>query len=504
MKVAVIDVGFNSLKMVKYKIEPNGLATAYGQLGVMARLGEGLDRTGFLGREQVSRTIEAIRLCREAAMLDSIKHILLVGTSPVREAADRDEFLRLAEEETGLRMRLLTGNEEALYGFIGAARSVPAPTALFFDLGGGSIQMTYAERLRVRKILSLPLGVLRLSSLYAGEDGEYSRKGRAKMVKRISQLLPSRSELGLDRDTVLVGTGGTVRAMARYAQHATNYPFDKIHNYVIDYDMVQQMSREFFRLRKDELDETDAIGETRSGTIAAGGLVVRLVMKRLGFSRMTVSTHGLRDGLLAEFLERGARTSLSMAHVEEFERMAAREGMQLRVSGGDVAQCLERNNIIDGRQRALLLTAVERGRSQESVEASSGSLFGILMNEDLPISHENQLFMAMSLVKARRPRTANWLMRKYGAMLTREDLKSVKKMGAVLRLLEILDRSGAHVKVAYTGGLRIGVVESEFPFPLELAKTAAMTLSASIKRPVAIVVSAKEKERRAESPRAES
>jgi exopolyphosphatase/guanosine-5'-triphosphate,3'-diphosphate pyrophosphatase len=504
MKVAVIDVGFNSLKMVKYRVEPNGFAQAYGQLGVMARLGEGLDRTGYLGKEPISRTIDAIRLCRESASLDSVKHVLLVGTSPVREAANREEFLRLVEDETDLKMRLLTGSEEALYGFLGAERSVRAPTALFFDLGGGSLQLTYAERFQIRRTLSLPLGALRLASMYAGRDGGFSRKSRVKMSKRISQLLPSRRELGLDKDAVLVGTGGTVRAMARFAQEMTDYPLDKIHNYAVDYDSVQQMSREFFRLKTDELDRIDAIGENRSETIASGALVVRLVMKRLGFKRMTVSTHGLRDGILTEFLERGVRSSLGIAQLEELERIVAREDVPPRVAGvSELAECLGRNGIIDDRQQTVLLTAIERGRAEDCVGADPDSLFGILMSEDLPMSHEDQLFMVVSLVKARRPRTANWLMRRYGGMLARDDIKSVRKMGAALRLMEILDRSGAHVKVAYSGGLRISVLESEGPFPLELAKTSALALSASIKRPIAISVSAKEGERRAESVRVE-
>jgi len=423
----------------------------------------------------------------------------------VRDAANREEFLRLVEDETGLKMRVLTGNEEGLYGFLGAERSVGAPTALFFDLGGGSLELTYAEKFRIRRTMSLPLGALRLTEMYAGKDGEFSRKNRGKMGKRISQLLPSRRELGLDREAVLVGTGGTVRAMARFAQESTDYPLDKIHNYVVDYDRAQQESREFFGMSTDDLDSLDAIGENRSATIAAGAMVVRLLMKRLGFAKMTVSTHGLRDGILAEFLERGVRSSLGIAQLEELERIMSREDATARPpSGGELAECLERNGVIDQRQQDLLLTAVERGRSQDSSEASPSSLFGILMSEDLPMSHGDQLFMAISLVKARRPRTGNWLIRRYGSMMAREDVKAVRKMAAALRLMEILDRSGAHVRVSYSGGLRISVMESEGAFPIELAKNAALALSAAIKRPAAIMVSAKEGERQAEAARAGS
>ena len=497
MKVAVIDVGFNSLKMVKYKVEPDGNAKSYGQLGVLAKLGEGLEKTGYLGNEPISRTIDALRLSRETASIESIKHILLIGTSPVREAANREEFLRRVEEETGLKMRVLSGNEEALYGVLGALGSVDASNVLFFDLGGGSLELTYVDKARIRRILALPLGALKLTSTFAGRDGTFSKKNRNRMAKQIAQVLPSRRELGLGKETVLVGTGGTVRAMARYDQDRSEYPFDKVHNHSITFDSVQQMSREFLKLTLPELDRLEAIGEGRSETMAAGALVVRTLMDKLDFREVMVSTHGVRDGILTEFLEGGGRSQNAVAQKEDIERLLSR---RLRPPGladhADLLECLERNGLIDERERKILLAAMWRGRSPDAVEADPSAVFGIVMSEDLPMSHEDQLLVALSMVRARRPRTANWLARRYGPAFA-HDGRLVKKLGACLRLMEVLDRSKAQFRVAYSGGLRISVVQSEGPFPLELSRMAALSLSSAIKKPVTIFVSAKERERHA-------
>jgi exopolyphosphatase / guanosine-5'-triphosphate,3'-diphosphate pyrophosphatase len=497
MKVAVIDVGFNSLKMVKYKLEPDGSAKPYGQLGVLAKLGDGLEKTGYLGSEQISRTADAIRLCRETASLESIKHVLLIGTSPVREAANREEFLKRVQEETGLKMRVLAGNEEALYGALGAIRSVDAEDVLFFDLGGGSLELTHVDRLKVRKILSLPLGALKLTSMYAGKDGSFSKKARTRMSKRIKQQLPSRRELGIGRDTVLVGTGGTVRAMARFDQDESDYPFDKVHNYSVGLGSVKYMTREFFKLSIEELNEVDAIGEGRSETIAAGTLVVRALMEKLGIKRVTVSTHGLRDGILTEFLERGARPSNGMVQKEEIEGMMARpERSPDYIGDAELLECMTKNGLLKERERKVLLAAAQRGRSPDVVDADADAAFGVLMSEDLPMSHEDQLLAALSVVRGRRPRTANWLARRYKDDLS-DDEKLVKKMGACIKLIDVLDRSRAQFRVAYSSGLRISVVGSEGPFPLELARMAALGLSSAIKKPVTIFVSAKERERHA-------
>jgi exopolyphosphatase / guanosine-5'-triphosphate,3'-diphosphate pyrophosphatase len=497
MKVAVIDVGFNSLKMVRYKVEPDGSAKSYDQLGAMAKLGEGLEGTGYLGNEPISRTIDALRLCRETASLENIRHVLLIGTSPVREAANREEFLKRVQEETGLKMRVLSGNEEALYGLLGALRSIGAPSVLFFDLGGGSLELAYAEKSKIRKIMSLPVGALKLTSAYAGKDGKFSKKDRAKMAKQILQALPSKRDLGLDKDTVLVGTGGTVRAMARFDQDSIGYPFDKVHNYTIPAESVQQMGREFFKLKVAELDSIEAVGEGRSETIAAGALVVKTMMKKLGFGEVTVSTHGLRDGILAEFQERGARENNGAVQKEDVERLLARPilppGLEDQT---ELLDCLVRNGLFDEREKKILLMAAWRVSSPDCADADPDAVFGTLMSEDMPLSHEDQFLMAVSVVRARRPRTANWLVRKYDSLLA-HDLKTVKKMGACLRLMEVLDRSKAQFRVAYSGGLRVSIIQNEGPFPMELARMAALGLSGAIKKPVTIFVSPKERERHA-------
>lgn len=497
MKVAVIDVGFNSLKMVKYRVEPDGSAKPYGQLGVLAKLGEGLERTGYLGTEQISRAVDAIRLCRETASLEAIKHVLLIGTSPVREAANREEFLKRVQEETGLKMRVLAGNEEALYGVLGAIRSVDVENVLFFDLGGGSLELIYVDRLKVRKILSLPLGALKLTSRYAGKDGTFSKKSRSRMNRWVLQQLPSRRELGISEETALVGTGGTVRAMARFDQDETDYPFDKVHNYSVGLGSVKHMAREFLKLKIEELDKVDAVGEGRSETIAAGTLVVRALMEKLGVKKFTVSTHGLRDGVLAEFLERGARPSNGTVQKEEVEGLMARPQRSPDYIGDmELLECMARNGLLKGREKKILLAAVQRGRSPDVVDADADAAFGVMMSEDLTMSHEDQLLAALSVVRARRPRTANWLVKRYKDALSYDE-KIVKRMGACIRLIEVLDRAKAQFRVAYSAGLRISVVGSEGPFPLELARMAALGLSSAVKKPVTIFVSAKERERHA-------
>src|SRR5215510_14659457 len=303
MKVSVIDLGYNSLKLVNYIVKPDKSFTAYSQRSVLARIGDGLDETGFLKDEAILRTIKALKLFQEVVRLEQPDKVLAVATSAVREAGNRDQFLQQASKETGFLFKVLSQREEALCSFVGASNATNAPTGMFFDLGGGSLEIVLAENFRPRRMLSVPLGGLRLTDLYAKPNGKFTRKSYSRMTERIQELLPSTKDLKDLKKPELVGVGGSVRTLARYHQMLTNYPLDKLHNYAMKESWVELMHNYLQRLKLKEIENIPVIGQERARSIIAGSLVVERLMKALGFDRLIVSTHGLRDGVLAAYLQ---------------------------------------------------------------------------------------------------------------------------------------------------------------------------------------------------------
>ena len=163
--------------MVSYNTrEEDSSFIAYDQESVPAKLGEGLSQTGFLGSEPIRRAIEGLKFFREVNELYGIRHTLPVATSAVREAANREPFLRQVHEETGFRFRVLSGKEEALFSYSGASRALGSFNMLLFDIGGGSLEFVYSDGQKIRNIMSLPLGGLRLTQLYADRDGSFQGK----------------------------------------------------------------------------------------------------------------------------------------------------------------------------------------------------------------------------------------------------------------------------------------------------------------------------------------
>ncbi len=430
-------------------LEDDSSFVAYDQESVPARLGEGLSQTGFLGSEPIRRAIEGLKFFREVNGLYGVRHTLPVATSAVREAANRTPFLRQVTEETGFKFRVLSGKEEALLSYSGAARALGITNILFFDIGGGSLEFVYSDGRRIRNILSLPLGGLRLTQLYADREGSFREKAYARMEKRIMDLLPSREELVLKDDTVLAGVGGNLRALARWDQKLRDYPFNKIHNYSLKRESVDAMCKELSKLSAREIAEIDVIGKDRAETVSAGSLVVDCIMRKLSFRRLLVSTHGLRDGALSAFLEDPLGYHKGKIGKIPPRTVRSPREKEYELVIGKFLERLEETDLIEAGEDNIVRFAVKCLMGEAS-SLRPESVFSLMMDQDSPLPHRDQLIGSLAVVKLRKARSADWLYSRYRSMLRQGSDKLIEKIAAISRFLEILIRTESKIIVSFS------------------------------------------------------
>jgi len=453
MKVSVIDLGFNSVKLVNYDVRKDDTFRPYQQEGVTVKLGEELHRTGYLGKEPIGRTIKALRMFRDIINFDSIRHVLPVATSAVREAGNREDFLKQVYRETGFKFRMLSGKEEGLYSYIGALRATCLPTALFFDLGGGSLELVYTENYGIKKNQSYPIGALRLTQLYGREDGTFSKRNYGKMVEHVLETLRDTKEFDLSPDTVLVGVGGTLRAMARYDQEMQEYALDKIHNYQMDYSSVSSVAEDLYEMDADELSETKAIGSNRVETVTAGSAVINSLMKKFEFEKVVVSAEGLREGILSVFI-RDAKTfyrgAISSEKAKAFVTFACQQEM-LPPHTVTLVRPLVSYGLLREKEKVILTHAIKQIEVRPLVTNLS-HLFYLMIDEDSAfLSHREQLILALSIIHTRKEKAADWLFSRYRSILEPQNKKSVKKISACIGLSAILERSRMNARLTVRG-----------------------------------------------------
>ena len=468
MKVSVIDLGYNSLKLVNYDVRRDRSFVAYGQQSVLAKVGEGLDQTGFLEEKPIRRTIKALKQLRAVVDLEQSDQVLPVATSAVREAGNREEFLKQAYHETGFRFKVLSEKEEAVYAFEGAKSATSVHAGLFFDLGGGSLEMVIYSEPTIRKILSVPLGGLRLTDLYANPDGSYSKKNYARMRKRILELLPEKKHLPASKNLDLVGVGGSVRALARYDQTRRKYPLNKLHNYSMKKNSVESVHRALRRMSIRTLKKNPAIGQERSQSVIAGSLVVHLLMKKIGFRKLIVSTHGLRDGVLSAFLE-----SPSSYRQGLVDKVLIRAGtpVHTKVSAQErLAKSLLSHRNLTKREYAILSEALDHVLPDLPIY-NPETLFYIALEADSILPHQDQLILALSVARANGMRRTDWAQTTYKRLLDKKSMEMVKKISVLIQLAQLQQKTDIHLSMSTERGIpRLHITQGKQHIPKVLMK----------------------------------
>lgn len=466
-KISVIDLGSNSVKLVNFNITPDNSYQAYQHESITVRLGEGLAETNNLKDEPVKRTIKALKLFRDIIAVQSIKHVLPVATSAVREAANKEEFLDRVYFETGFKFRVLSEEEEALYSYAGAIRSLRLPTVLFFDIGGGSLEMVSVNQFKIRKIISLPLGTLRLMQTF-GDDGELSEKDLAKMKSKIFDLIPSRKELQISDDAILVGVGGTLRSMAKYHQDITNYSLSKIHNYKISSKSIHSISTRLVHLKPEKISKIRSISNNRSETIAAGSCVIDILMEKLGFEEIIVSAQGLREGTLSLSLEYPMEFSLGkieQTHIQNSMRYAY-ESDVIPQYLEDIVRFMVSEGLLSEGGRLILAHSLRQAPHSITFQNIMNFLsFG--MDSDSKLNHRDQLVSVLSIIYSKKKKRLDKIFDRFDSILEQSDKKSIRKISSILLLSELLAKSDAKIKMKRVNDdlikMKIHPIKSKFP-----------------------------------------
>ncbi len=461
-RAAVIDLGFNSLKLVNYNVRPDGSFESFEQYSTLAQIGEGLDRTGVLGEERIRETIEELKVFRSVLKMHSIDSVAAVATSAVREAGNRDEFLSRVRREAGFEFRVLSEKEEGFYSWLGAAAALRSGDTLFFDLGGGSLELVSSRRGRPAGIVSLPLGALRVTQKFSRKGaGPLTRNGISKLRKHAEDVIDE-GMIQTGGEAAMVGVGGTLRAVARYCQELSAYPIYKLHNYSLGREDIRRAIAGISSMSMKEMGRVEAFRGGRSRTVLAGACVIDALMEAYGFREVTVSTHGLRDGVLMELLGRSHELRVSG------RGRTAATGM--KGTSGTLAQRLRMAGKLADREILILERAMDvlarRGRALRPE-----SLFYASLYEDSFLTHREQLIASLSIIHMKKPRIANWLFVRHRAILKNRDRRVVRRLAVLLELMEEIENSGGHVHLSGGRGMRLEVGGRERRALAEILRT---------------------------------
>jgi len=283
-----------------------------------------------------------------------------------------------------------------------------------------------------------------------------------KNLKRyVWDLLPSKKDLGMSENTKLVGVGGALRALSRYEQKISGYPLDKIHNYKISNKSLDSTVNRLSKMKSDELSKISVIGSSRAETIVAGSCVINTLMEKYNFSNLCVSNHGLREGALSIFLEDPKVYHDGSLTAEQIRKTIGLD--ELRKTNPEKENFL--NTLVSikliSKREMKILDFAERIMSEKSSFSNPQSVFYSIMDEDMPLDHNDQLVLGLALVHARHTKTSDWLFARYKTILSQQDRISFKKISVLITLRKILERTKSKVELKLHGMRIVEIIISQ-------------------------------------------
>ena len=314
-RVGVVDVGSNSIRLVVFDGAARSPAYFYNEK-VMAGLGARMAQTGRLNPEGVERGFAALQRFAALAKGMDIDPLTCVATAAVREAADGPEFQARVERETGIRMHVIDGEEEARLSAQGVLLGWPDARGLVCDIGGNSMELAEVADGKVGNRISSQLGPFRLQQVPGGKAG--LRRHVMKVMSGLAEVM------GTHHERIYL-VGGSWRAIARLDMERVAYPMTVLHEYRMTPSAVAETVAWIGASDLGELRARTGISASRMELVPLAAQVLSQLAETFAPRELAVSSYGIREGLLYEQMPDSLRKRDPLIEAARFtERQMAR------------------------------------------------------------------------------------------------------------------------------------------------------------------------------------
>jgi exopolyphosphatase/guanosine-5'-triphosphate,3'-diphosphate pyrophosphatase len=459
-KIGIIDLGSNTSRLIIMEYTPGEAFQLIDQLRERVRLSAGMGAENILRPEPMERTLQLLKIFRKLCEAHSTDTIVATATSATRDARNQAEFLDRVQKEAGLTLRVLSGDEEAYYGYLGAINSLSFQNGLVIDIGGGSLELGRVQDRQLKETASLPLGAVRLTETFIRSDPP-KRMDMRLLDRYINALLSSLAWLKTKSGGTLVGLGGTARTLAKIDQKRRRYPLDRVHGYTVSLASIESILHDLENMSVSQREKVPGLSTDRADVIIGGTIALTRLMHLAGYHEMQVCVQGLREGLFYEQFTKDSGATLvpdvrafglaNLAYLSNINWPHARHVRLLALSLFDQLRSLHR---LGPAERSILSGAAllqDIGGAIDFHDRDQHADY-LILNAELPgFSHREIALMA---ALTRYLQQGVFTLNAFPGVLTQADELHVKKLSALLSLADFLERGRTQVIQSITSRAR--------------------------------------------------
>jgi exopolyphosphatase/guanosine-5'-triphosphate,3'-diphosphate pyrophosphatase len=297
---SAIDLGTNTILMVTGRVRPDGSVEILDDAHEIARLGKGVDAGGRILPDTIDRVCRFLCGYRKRAKELGSERVRAFGTSALRDAANKDEFIAAAARED-VELVELAGDQGARYTYAGAFFGLELPAARYavLDIGGGSTELALGTDGRVETSQSVDVGAVRVTERFFSHLPPDARQ----VLEAEAMIGPILDGLfALPADVALVGVAGTVTTLGALDTSTQSFDSRDLDGHRLLRPAVTALSERLLTMEHADIVALPQVSDQRADIIGAGALILRTFLGSRGLEQITVSTRGIRYGLLLDML----------------------------------------------------------------------------------------------------------------------------------------------------------------------------------------------------------
>ena len=480
-KIGIIDLGSNTARLVIVEMFTDGHYMVVDELKESVRLGQDMDRDGFLKPQRIAETIKTLKMFKRLCDASGVERIIAVGTAAVRRAKNQRSFLDEIQVSCNITIRVLSEEEEAVLVYRGVINSMDIPKGLILEIGGGSTKIVYYNRRNLLNFATLPFGAVTLTDLFANDASPEDAAAHieeffTEQLKKLAWLKE------VDPEVQMIGAGGSFRNLFKIAKLVRKYPLDTAHNYRLDTEDFTSIYDMLKALDVDKRKKIKGLSPSRADIMPAAMAIIKAFVSYMNINGFAICGCGLREGLMlnqalpittekpiSDVLGYSLETLVKYhgcdpKHVEHVMQLSIQLFKQLRVLHKFSRQYL--------KILKIAASLHDCGRRVKYYNHARHSWYMILGSSIYGATHREIILAAFVAGCHNREEIpmAEWV--KYKDLLLEEDLDAVKKLGVLLRIAESLDRTQCGVVT----GLNCDVLGDSVIMKTELAGDAALEI----------------------------
>ena len=285
-RMAIIDLGSNSIRMIIMEVSPDGGYKMVKQLKEMVRLAEGMGPEMLLKPTAIKRTIEALYEYKKIIEFHQIEKVYAYATAAVRNAKNRDNLL----QQSPIVFEVLTGTKESYYDFLGVVNTIQTDNGIIIDTGGGSTELILVKDRQMAECISIPLGAVNMTETYPMEALEGIVSEQLKKIYWLKEM----------RKMPIIGLGGTIRILSKLSIGKERWHDCPLHQFTVTLTDIKKMLFALAAMPIAKRKRIKGMDKERADIIVAGLMPLYCLMQLTESPLLTIGGYGLREGAFFE------------------------------------------------------------------------------------------------------------------------------------------------------------------------------------------------------------